>query len=193
VHPVSRLDWAVVEQRLLPERPAALRTAASILGQRQLAEDAVQEALVRAAVSLASLKDQAALAPWFRRIVVRKALRLAGRRTRERPIDAPWAPDWSPPPEEGLESAGDRAQARRALATLSAPLRAAAALRYGLGLSVAESAAILGVPPGTIKSRCAAARRLLRQRFDCPLAEVLGVVDGQVRMATEDAMRAMVG
>jgi RNA polymerase sigma-70 factor (ECF subfamily) len=177
---MRRVDWAEAQRLLLPERPAALRLAARILGQRQLAEDAVQEALIRAALALGTLREPGAVGPWFRRIVEREALRLCG--GREAPA-ADLAPaGWDPAADEGVVAEAEREQARRALASLSPPLRAAVALHGGLGLPVAETAAVLGVPLGTVKSRCAAARALLRRRMDRPLAEVLAMAGTGLRL-----------
>lgn len=57
------------------------------------------------------------------------------------------------------------AQVRRALAALSAEHRRVVELTYYHGHSVAEVAALIGVPPGTVKSRMHEARRRLRERL----------------------------
>lgn len=59
-----------------PAEPQPLRVARLILGRRQLAEDAVQEAYIRAARGVHGVRDPEALAAWFRRIVAHEALRL---------------------------------------------------------------------------------------------------------------------
>lgn len=185
------VDWLEVQTRLLPERPGALRVATLILGRRQLAEDAVQEALIRAALAMHGVRESAAVRSWFRRIVVREALRLAGRHAREEAVAEPEPPEWAPAADGPAEEAEERAQAGRALASLSPPLRAAVALRYGLGLPVAETAAVLGVPVGTVKSRCAAARALLRRRMDRPLQEVVEMAAGHVRVVSGEEIASM--
>ncbi len=176
-------DWNGVQRRLLPHRDQAVRAASLILGERQLAEDAVSEALIRAAFALPGLREPDALVTWFRRIVVREALRMARRRGREVPDADPDLPGWDPPPTEGVEAREEATAARRAVASLSPALQAAVALHHGLGLGVAETASILEIPPGTVKSRCAAARAILRTRLDRSLPEVLTMVEQAVRLA----------
>lgn len=185
------LDWDAVQSRLLPERGAALRVATLILGRRQLAEDAVQEAYIRAARGVHGVRDPEALAAWFRRIVAHEALRLARRHGREEALPEAEPAGRAPGAEEQAQEAEERAQARRAVASLSPPLRAAVALPYGLGLPVAETAAILGVPPGTVKSRCAAARGLLRPRMDRPLREVVEMAVEHVRLVSGAEIESM--
>ncbi|HVA90357.1 MAG TPA: RNA polymerase sigma factor, partial [Chloroflexota bacterium] len=174
-------DWAEVERRILPLRGEAVRAAALILGRRQLAEDAVQEAFMRASRGLSGLRDPEAAPAWFRRIVVREALRMARRDARE--VPDPATPDSRVAgPVERTEAAAEREQARRALQSLSPARRSAVALHHGLGLPVAAVAAILGVPAGTVKSRCAAARVTLRSRMDRPLPEVCELAEEGIRL-----------
>jgi|GEM_PF-766468 len=183
-------DWLGVERLVLPHRAEALRAAGLILGQRQLAEDAVQEACIRAAFALPGLRDTRALRAWFRRIAVREALRLAEQGRREVADPDPKPSGWEESAEECLSAADEREQARRALATLPPGLRAAVALHHGLGLPVAETASILGVPAGTVKSRCAAARHALRTRLDRPLAEVLELAEQSLRLMNREWVAA---
>ncbi len=67
-----------------PYIPAALAGAELILGSQADASDAVQDALLSAWRGLRGLREPDKFSAWFRKLVVRSALKLAGRRTRSR-------------------------------------------------------------------------------------------------------------
>jgi len=123
----------------------------------ETARDIVQEGWIAIARALPGLRDEGAFLAFALRIVTRAAARDLGRRLRGRVADAGFAqtqPDAAP----GADS-GDLA---RALATLPAPQRATLALFYLEGLSVAEVAHALDIPPGTVKTRLMQARARIR-------------------------------
>jgi RNA polymerase sigma-70 factor (ECF subfamily) len=138
----------------------ALRT----LGDREDAADALQDALVKAyrsANSAAGFRGEAAVTTWLHRVVVNACLDSV-RRSRSRPAVP------LPDTEAGLPVGADRIAQREtalvvqdALATLPLEQRAALVLVDMQGWSVAEAADILGVAPGTVKSRCARGRARL--------------------------------
>ena len=168
------MERDAVQRVIVSHREDAMRLAAIITGSQAWAEEAVHEAIVRAVAGLDSLKEPSAAWPWFRRIVVHEAIRTARAQGRFVPLEHEDAlPDDGPPPEDALIDAEESAAAVAALRSLSPVLRAAVALRYLVGLGVGEAAAVLGVPTGTVKSRCAAARALLRHRIDLPVLEVV--------------------
>jgi len=78
------------QAQVKPHLPAAYRTAALILLDRDLARDAVQEALIRAYRSRDRLRPGAPFWPWLHRLVVNEALRLAGRRRRQPLLLGEW-------------------------------------------------------------------------------------------------------
>lgn len=168
------MDRDAVQRVILSHREDAIRLAAIITGSQTWAEEAVHEAIVRAVAGLDSLKEPSAAWPWFRRIVVHEAIRTARAQGRFVSLEhEDTLPDDGPPPEDALIDAEESAAAVAALRSLSPVLRATVALRYLVGLGVAETAAVLGVPTGTVKSRCAAAAALLRQRIGHPTLEVV--------------------
>jgi RNA polymerase sigma-70 factor (ECF subfamily) len=123
------------------------------------AEDATQEALVAIFRNLPSLRDAIALRAWARRIAVREALRAAGNR-RSVPVD--------PASLEAAMAAPDPSAAvdvRQVLATLDPLHRAVLVLRHLDGLDEGEMASVLGVAPGTVKSRLHRARTAFRARW----------------------------
>ncbi|MHA6761594.1 RNA polymerase sigma factor SigM [Streptacidiphilus sp. PAMC 29251] len=144
----------------------ALRT----LGDREEAADALQDALVSAFRSAHTFQGRSAVTTWMHRIVVNacldRARRSATRRTR--PLDQEPAQEALLGLDEGADVSAERGELRRelgaALASLPQDQRAALVLVDMQGYPVAEAAAILGVPVGTVKSRCARGRaRLLPQ------------------------------
>jgi RNA polymerase sigma factor (sigma-70 family) len=146
-------DSIQVERLVQTIWPDAYRLANAILGDRQGAEDAAQEACIIVYRTIASLRSAAAFRVWFYRIVVREASELKRRRSRNEPA-APAEPERA-----------DHAAAIdiwRALATLPHDLREAVVLRYFEDLSSREIAAVLRVPAGTVRFRLMIARRRLR-------------------------------
>jgi RNA polymerase sigma-70 factor (ECF subfamily) len=134
----------------------ALRT----MGDPDDAADAVQEALVSAYRRAATFRGEASVRTWLRRIVVNACIdRIRHERVRrtvpwpERDLSARWA---DPTLELVTRMAVDDA-----LATLPVEQRVAVVLVDVQGYPVAEAAAILQVPVGTVKSRCARGRARL--------------------------------
>lgn len=134
----------------------ALRT----LGDREDAADALQDALLSAYRSAGSYRGDAKVTTWLHRVVVNACLDRV-RRNRVRPTVA-MPPDGGPvDPHDRL---GDRERAldiEAALATLPVEQRAALVLVDLHGLPVDDAAAVLGVPAGTVKSRCSRGRTRL--------------------------------
>ena len=137
------------------------------------AEDALQDAMLSAHRGAGSFRHDAAVGSWLHRIVVNACLdRL--RRTKAHPTI----------PLEDIYPVGDRTAqvetaivVQRALMRLPVEQRAAVVAVDMQGYSVADTAALLGVAEGTVKSRCARAR--------VRLAELLGYLNPGAR-ATRD-------
>ncbi len=152
--------------------PVAVRTAA-LLGAGADAEDVVQEAFVKAYAALGSLRPGAPFRPWFLRIVAnetRNLHRAAGRRSaRERRSWERAQPLLLAEPEDPARRLLDterRAVLVRGLDALSPDQRAVVTCRYLLDLDEAETAAVLGWPKGTVKSRLHRALRRLREGLE---------------------------
>ena len=141
-------------------RGAVFSTALRLCGRWAEAEDLSAEAFLRAYRALCGYERGrvAALRPraWLLAILAnvwRNSLRSAARRAQPGPHeDVPAPPD----PGEAVEDAAARRETGRELAALLARLpdeqRAAVVLRHVTDLPVAEVAAVLGVPEGTVKS-----------------------------------------
>lgn len=138
-------------------RAALVAVAAGRLGSLADAEDVAQEALVKAFFRLSQLRKPESLLPWLRRLTDRIALmRLRSRQ------DEPWEPERltavcpvSPPRDE----------AAQLLEQLPPPMRQTLTLTYLAGYTCAETAALLGIREGTVKSRLSRARALLKEGF----------------------------
>ena len=139
-------------------------TAALILHDRTLAEDAVQETLIRAWRSLPRLRDPERYEPWMRRVLVHACIDIArGERHRrtEQELPASLADD------SDLEAqAAERDAVAQAFAGLSPEHRAAFVLRHHDGHAVAEVADALHVPLGTAKSRIHYAEQAMARAMD---------------------------
>ncbi|HXF47669.1 MAG TPA: sigma-70 family RNA polymerase sigma factor [Burkholderiaceae bacterium] len=165
-------DCGRFERLLLPHLDAAYGLARWLLRDDTLAEDAVQEAYLRAFRFFGSLKGDNAR-PWLLKIVRHACYellareRLAAGREHSEESDhgsalAPGAALVLPlNPESAALADADRALVRDCLGTLPAVFREALVLRELQGCSYKEIASILGAPIGTVMSRLSRARRLL--------------------------------
>ena len=148
----------------------ALRTATFVSGRSADAEDAAQDAFVKAYAALPRFRAGAPFRPWLLRIVANEARnrrRSAGRRAdlatrvaEDRPtVDA------APSPEAAVLAQESRAMLLAAVNALRDEDREVIAARYFLELSETETAEALGIPRGTVKSRLSRALGRLRERL----------------------------
>jgi RNA polymerase sigma-70 factor (ECF subfamily) len=144
----------------------SFRTACLILGNRSDAEEAVQEAFLRAWRFRDSLADVPSIRPWLYRVVVNSCY---SKLRREIPHRDRRAGD-EPLADVAAEGAGPEASAERgevadtvlaALARLPMSLRVPVVLRYYADLSERDIARAIGRRQGTVKSRLHEARRRL--------------------------------
>jgi len=149
------------------ERPL-LGLARALLGRSDLAVDAVQDTWLRALRGMQRFKGDSTVKTWLYRILinrchdVRRGTRAAQSLLRAAGERAAAMPESPPEPAE-------LATLRGAVQQLGVREREIVLLCYHAGMTHSEAAAILGVPPGTLKSRLHAALTELRSRL---LAEV---------------------
>jgi RNA polymerase sigma factor (sigma-70 family) len=148
----------------------AFRTAYLVTGSAADAEDAVQEAFVKAYRALGRFRAGAPFRPWLLTIVVNEARnrrRSAGRRERLalRAAEDPLSGGAVPSPEAALLESEQRRELLAAVEDLREDDRLALSCRYLLGLSEEETAAALGWRRGTVKSRTSRALERLRDRL----------------------------
>jgi RNA polymerase sigma factor (sigma-70 family) len=163
--------------RMVGDRCLAI--AVRILRDIDLAEDAVQAALIAAWTDLPALRDPSRFEPWLHRILTNECYAEAKRRRRWseglRILPAPATHG----PDEYL-TADDRDLLERALRRLTVEQRAVLVYHHYLGLSISEVAARTGLPVGTAKSRLHHATRALRASIE---ADARPTADSQERPA----------
>lgn len=133
-------------------------------GDHRQAEDIVQETLLRAWEHVDELTPEAA-GPWLR--TVAKNLVVSGFRRRSgRDSERPVEPADLPPVADEVEHVLQSWQVAEALRGLSPDHRAVVVELYYRRRTVDEAAAVLGIPAGTVKSRCFYALRALRDALE---------------------------
>jgi RNA polymerase sigma-70 factor, ECF subfamily len=155
--------------------PRFYRIAANRLSNVADAEDAVQDALLSALRHVQQFRGQAKMSTWLTTIVINSArmkLRkhLASVQLALDETDGGQdlmleniVPDTRPGPEEAYRKREIAETLAHAIALLSPTLRTTFELRDVRGLSIRETAHLLGVPTGTVKARLARARARLRE------------------------------
>jgi RNA polymerase sigma factor (sigma-70 family) len=164
-----RGDVMAYEELVRRHQAVAVRTA-HLFAPDGDAEDAVQEAFVKAHAALGRFRAGSPFRPWLLRIVAnesRNRRRSAGRRAGlalrsaedRRPDDA------APSPESAVLAGERRRWLLAGVNALRDDDRDVIAARYFLDLSEAEAAEVLGVPRGTVKSRLSRALGRLREQL----------------------------
>jgi len=161
-------DVAAYEQLVRRYAPIAHRTAVLLAGAD--ADDAVQEAFVKAYAALDRYRGDAPFRPWLLRIVANEARnrRRAQRRRAVLPVrleaneTASSSGVAAPSPEEEAISAERRTALLAAIQALPERDRRVVTCRYLLELSEIETATVLALPRGTVKSRLSRALARLR-------------------------------
>ncbi len=133
-----------------------------ILRDPDLAQDAVQESLIRAWRDLPGLRDPDRFDAWLNRLMVNASLDLL-RRRRRRPIEVQLSPIDSPDVPDHSSAFAQRELMDAALQRLDPGHRAVVALHYLLGMPLREVAVSLGIPHGTAKSRLHYALTAMRE------------------------------
>ena len=151
-------------------------TATLILRDMHLAQDAVQETLIRCWRQLPNLRDVATFDGWLYRILVRTAADEASKRRRFR---ANVKTLFVEPSDNGANDLADRELLERAFARLSLEHRAVVVLRHYADLPLADVAHALGIPLGTAKSR-----------YHYALAGLRTAIEAEGRMVTAAEGRA---
>lgn len=148
-------------------RDHAYGLALRITRSREDAEDASQEAFVRAWLALPAFRGEASFGTWLHRIVARQAFdRAAARRTRAaRETDVDAAEELSVPPTSEARDLVLARRIERLMEGLSVGQRAVVALFYQEGRSVLEIASTLAMPEGTVKTHLHRARAALREAW----------------------------
>ena len=159
----------------------AVQAAYLILFDRSLAEEIAQTAFIKVAERIHQFDDQRSFAPWFMRIVVNDALKLAKKRQRdvslEAALDQPtaelasWLADPEPLPEQLVVQMETRQIILKAIESLPPGQRSVIVMRYFLDMNMAEMSSKTERPLSTIKWWLREARKHLRSLMKTTLGE----------------------
>jgi RNA polymerase sigma-70 factor (ECF subfamily) len=158
---------------VLRHQRAVFGVAVRMLGNRDEAEDAAQEAFVRAYSALATFRGESDMKTWLVRITTRLCIDML--RSRRRRPEVFLADQTTEPADAGWESVvTERHSIVRAIAELPPHYKAAIILRHLQHMSYNDMAATLGLPLATVKTHLRRARRILQRRFRPASAEADG-------------------
>jgi RNA polymerase sigma-70 factor (ECF subfamily) len=174
---VTRVDRDIVELAQRGDRDAfaiLVRThgdrlfgvARRILREIDMADDAVQQALVIAWRELPRLREPDRFEAWLTRILVRVCYEVSRASRRATIHVIPLDAAAEPPSADPTDSVAQRDQLERAFRRLPPDQRALLVLRHYLGLEPAEIADTLGIPAGTARSRLHYAHREMRAALE---------------------------
>ena len=159
----------------------AVQGAYLILFDRSLAEEIVQTAFIKVSERIHQFDDQRSFAPWFMRIVVNDALKLAKKRQQdvslEAALDQPtaelasWLADPEPLPEQLVVQMENRQIILKAIESLPPGQRSVIVMRYFLDMNMAEMSSKTERPLSTIKWWLREARKHLRSLMKTTLGE----------------------
>jgi len=159
---------AVVRELRTEHGPAVVAYATKLTGDPAAAEDVLQETLIRAWRRSSVLDERrGSIRAWMftvaHRIVVDRA-----RARSSRPVEVAEHPAAEPRTADHADRVADRVTVMGALDTLPDEQRRVIVQLYYRGRTVTETAAALGIPSGTVKSRSHHALRALRRTFAAP-------------------------
>ncbi len=149
------LDKQTFTELVLEAEDTLYRVAWSILRNNTDAQDAVQEAVLRAWEKLDSLRETRYFRTWLTRILIRECYRLRRAGSVLLPLE-----------ELPETAAPGRGEIWRELQALPEALRLPVVLHYIEGYSVSETGTLLRLPTGTVKSRLSRARGILRLELE---------------------------
>jgi RNA polymerase sigma factor (sigma-70 family) len=170
VERARRGDAAAYEEIVQTYQGIAFRVAYVIAGSAADAEEAAQDAFVKAYRALGRFRPGAPFRPWLLRIVANEARNRRRSAVRRESLALRTAAeqasgDAAPSPEAAVLVAEQRATLLRALESLRADDRDVLSCRYLLDLSEEETATALGLRRGTVKSRTSRALARLREQL----------------------------
>ncbi len=183
---ISAKDLEAVRLVTVRNNQRLYRTAWSILKDRSEAEEVVQDGYMRAFGAIGTFAGRSSLSTWLTRIVVNEALNRRSRAQRRSRLlnhdsvlvleeyrEKLMAGSVTQSPEKILMRRQIAKLLESAIARLPDPFRPVFILREIEGLSVEETAEVLGIPEETVKTRLFRARRRLQKELDPELCAAL--------------------
>jgi RNA polymerase sigma-70 factor (ECF subfamily) len=175
IHRVNSGEAELFHELVRPYERVVFVTVASILGNDADAEEAVQEAMLKAFKNLASFRQESKFSTWLIQIAVNEA-RMKLRKDRrhlyqsiengQRTEDGDYIPmdfaDWRDVPSDALEKRELRDLLNQALKSLDEKYRTVLIMRDVDQMSIAETAQILGISEQNVKTRTSRARLQIR-------------------------------
>lgn len=158
-------DQRAFESLTVTSHPRLFRVANCLLRDRDLAEDATQQACLDIWRHLPRLRDPAKFEGWSYRLLVNACYAEAKRTPKWLP-DAAVPPDHEPRAADAFDAVLDRDQLERGFGHLSMEHRAVLVLRYLLDMAPDRVAETLGIPRWTVYSRLKRAERAMRSALE---------------------------
>ncbi|MGI6010777.1 MAG: RNA polymerase sigma factor [Ruminococcus sp.] len=150
------MDKETFAEKVLAAELTLYHVAKTILHNDTLCEDAVQEGILKAYEKLNTLKEEAYFKTWLTRIVINECYS----QQRKAKATVPWE-EWAE--NEAAEEKDDYSELYQAIRRLKPRFRIVVVLYYIEGYSVKEISDILRIPAGTVKSRLAKGRDMLKK------------------------------
>lgn len=200
-------DYAAFEEIVRRYDRKLFRIAQYLMHNREDAEDAVQEAFLKAYQHLEQFREAAKLSTWLTRIAINQCLMMLRKRrsTKEVSIDGDYhsaegnlpieIADWAPNPEDLYQTAQLREILRNTLQELGPGLRVVFVLKDIEGLSVEQTAEALGLSVTAVKARSFRARLQLRERLSryFKLTEEFSGAESRSSLRTAGGLSASAG
>ena len=172
IHRAQKGDTGAFEQLALPCEQMVWRVCYQLTGNQEDAEDCAQSTMIKAWKRIGQFSGSSAFSSWIYRIAVTTSTDLLRSRSREHTVSLTGLtesgfdpPSRLPGPEESILHADRDRRLREALARLSPEHRVPLILFCVEDKKYAEIASLLGIAEGTVKSRIARARHLLRREW----------------------------
>jgi RNA polymerase sigma-70 factor (ECF subfamily) len=167
-------DLQAFEALFREHAPRVLQTAYLILGDRQTAEDVMQEAFAQTFRVIGQLREPEAFRSWLYKLTVRRAWQESARERSQQEAARRLAAFPPPPGAAPFDEAERRKLVADAVLQLSAQQRAAIVLFYFQDRPLGEIATILDAPEGTVKSWLHRAKATLARLLGEPQPTVGG-------------------
>ena len=172
IQKAARGDARAFNELMSGQERRMYAVALRMFGNKEDAEDCMQEAMIRIYRSIASFKAQSTFSTWVYRITMNTCLDEL-RRRKNKPstsldglLDTGWSPsDERDTPEEHAVRAEARTSIQQFIQELPEDMRSAIVLRDIQGLSYEDIAEALNTNVGTIKSRISRGREKLREKI----------------------------